>query len=110
MVGAEKFDNGPGSPWIGIFQQIGFGDWFRILTGVVEIGGALLFVPPATRIIGAAILSCTMIGAMIVHIAVRHSVGASLSPAIVLVAVLAIAMRQPEEAADATARRLFRHR
>jgi putative oxidoreductase len=110
LVGAEKFPSTPGSPWIGIFQQIGLGEWFRYFTGVAEICGGLLFVPPATNRIGATILSCTMIGAMAVHIVIRHSVAASLYPAIVLLAVLAIAMRRPDDSIDTTARRLFPRR
>ena len=110
LVGAEKFPSGPGSPWIGIFHQIGLGEWFRYLTGAMEIGGALLYVFPATCIVGATILSCTMLGAITVHIAIRHSIGAALYPAIVLVAVIAIAMRQPDDFTETTARRLFPRR
>jgi hypothetical protein len=36
----EKF--GPQCPWIRIFARIRLGDWLRHLTGVMQVGGALL--------------------------------------------------------------------
>jgi putative oxidoreductase len=33
LAGAEKF--GPG--WVGLFQQVGVGQWFRFFTGGIEI-------------------------------------------------------------------------
>jgi hypothetical protein len=58
-------------------------------------------------LIGAAMLGCTMVGAMTVHIVVRHSVGDSVFPAIFLVAVVLVAMRRPDEPPETVARRLF---
>jgi len=96
LMGAEKFPSGPGTPWVAIFEQIGLGQWFRYFTGVIEIGGALLYVFPVTCAIGTAMLACTMLGAAILHIVIRHSVAASLYPAIILIAVIAIALRRPD--------------
>jgi putative oxidoreductase len=107
LMGAEKFSSGPGAPWVALFQQIGIGQWFRYTTGFVEFGGALLYVFPRTCPIGAGMLTCTMLGAMAVHLVIRHSIAASLYPAVVLVAVLAIAMRRPDGSPNEIARRLF---
>jgi hypothetical protein len=109
-MGFEKFANGPGAPWVAIFQQIGLGEWFRYFTGVVEIGGALLYVLPVTCLIGASLLGCAMTGAMVVHIVVRHSIAASFYPGIILVAIIAIAVRQPDAQAEALVRGLFSRR
>jgi putative oxidoreductase len=69
-AGIEKFPSAPGSPWIGIFANIGFGQWFRYFTGTVEvIGGCLLLLPRATPLAVAALV-CTMIGAIVVHLTV----------------------------------------
>ena len=100
LAGLEKFSTGPGNTWVAIFQQIGIGQWFRYFTGLVEIVGAVIYAFPRTCLIGAALLGCTMIGAMTVHIAVRHSVGSSLMPAALLVAIVAIALRQPDDSSD----------
>jgi putative oxidoreductase len=62
FVGSNKFADR--SPWIQIFQQIGFGQWFRYFTGVLQVGGALLVLIPRTFPVGILILACTMAGAM----------------------------------------------
>ncbi len=105
LMGAEKFPRGPGAPWVAVFQQIGLGQWFRYFTGCVEVGGALLYFFPRTCPIGATVLGCTMLGAMAVHIVIRHSVAASLFPALVLLAVVAIAIRRPDDSPGTIARR-----
>lgn len=53
--------------WVRVFDQIGFGQWFRYFTGAVEVTGALLLLAPATRIWGAVLLACTMCGALLTH-------------------------------------------
>ena len=63
--GAAKFPES--RLWLRVFDQIGFGQWFRYFTGVVEIAGALLLIVPATRLVGAVLLVCTMCGALLVH-------------------------------------------
>jgi putative oxidoreductase len=93
LMGIEKFPGDPGAPWVAVFEQIGLGQWFRYATGAIELLGGALFLFPRTCAIGAAMLACTMVGAMLVHIVVRHSVAGSLFPALVLVAILAIAAR-----------------
>ena len=94
-MGADKFRNGPSGEWVRLFAQIGLGQWFRYFTGLVEIGGALLYVFPLTTMIGVALLGCTMVGAITVHVFIRHSF-AALMPAAALLAVVAIGLREPE--------------
>lgn len=60
-IGASKFDaNGT---WVRIFARIGFGQWFRYLAGVLQVGGALLLLVPRTVVAGAVLLGCTLGGA-----------------------------------------------
>jgi len=69
LFGFEKFTD---ASWVVFFNQVGFGQGFRYLTGIVEIaGGALLLIPPATRA-GAAILAATMAVASLIHVFVLH--------------------------------------
>ena len=66
FIGYSKF--GARSEWIGIFDRIGLGQWFRYFTGIVQIaGGVLVLIRPAFAI-GILMLSCTMIGAVAVDI------------------------------------------
>ena len=52
--------------WVQVFERIGLGQWFRLATGIIQVtGGALMFWPRA-RTAGAALLACTMVGAIIV--------------------------------------------
>ena len=55
-AGFDKFTPG----WVRLFQEIGFGDWFRAFTGVVEILGGVLVLIPWTVTVGLALLGCTM--------------------------------------------------
>jgi uncharacterized membrane protein YphA (DoxX/SURF4 family) len=58
---------------IQVFDQIGFGQWFRIFTAIVEIAGALgLFIPGLTAI-AALWLGMTMVGAFLAHIFLLHT-------------------------------------
>lgn len=69
------------------FEHIGLGQWFRYLTGTLEIFGAALIIIPSTVAFGAALLCCIMIGAIFTHVFV---IGGSPLPAIVLLALSAI--------------------
>jgi putative oxidoreductase len=64
-----------------LFNQIGVGQWFRIVTGVVEVTGAIALVFPGLASIGAAWLGSTMVFAVATHVFILHT---SPAPAIVL--------------------------
>jgi putative oxidoreductase len=64
-----------------LFDQIGIGQWFRIVTGVVEVAGAIALVVPGLASIGALWLGFTMVGAVATHLFILHT---SPVPAIVL--------------------------
>jgi hypothetical protein len=70
FIGYTKFDS-HGS-WVQVFDRIGLGQWFRVFTGVMQVGGGLLMCVPKTMIYGAAMLTCTMIGAVFVDLFVMH--------------------------------------
>lgn len=63
------------------FAAIGFGQWFRYLTGAVEVVGAVLLLVPATGFVGGLLLTTTMIGAVATHLVLF---GGSPVPAAVL--------------------------
>ena len=64
-----------------LFAQIGIGQWFRVVTGVVEVVGAVALLFPGLASIGALWLGGTMVGAVATHLFVLHT---SPVPAIVL--------------------------
>lgn len=69
------------------FQHIGLGQWFRYVTGGLEIMGAILLLLPQKAGLGALLLICIMSGAVITHLFV---IGGSAVPAIVLLALNAV--------------------
>jgi putative oxidoreductase len=58
---------------VGLYEAIGVGQWFRYVTGLVELTGAGLILIPKTRVIGAGLLAATMLGAIVTHLFVLHS-------------------------------------
>jgi putative oxidoreductase len=81
-----------------LFNQIGIGQWFRIVTGVVEVTGAIALVFPGLASIGAAWLASTMVFAVATHLLILHT---SPAPAIVLgiLNALVVYLRRDELAA-----------
>jgi putative oxidoreductase len=90
FFGAQKFSSDAGSEWVKIFQQIGFGQWFRYFTGVVEVVGGLLVLVPWTATAGLAILATTMFGAVIIDAFVIGNPVFSIFPGAFLVALIAV--------------------
>jgi putative oxidoreductase len=86
--GAAKFPES--RLWLRVFDQIGFGQWFRYFTGVVEVAGALLLLVPATRFVGATLLACTMCGALLVHVLVMGIGPPTAGVAVLLLILIAI--------------------
>jgi uncharacterized membrane protein YphA (DoxX/SURF4 family) len=58
---------------VDMYNQIGWGQWFRYLTGIIEVGSAVMLLVPSLAVYGAALLICTMIGAIIAHFTVLHT-------------------------------------
>jgi putative oxidoreductase len=95
-VGATKFQSQ--SMWVGMFDQIGLGNWFRYLTGGLQVAGGLLFLVPRTAPIGAIVTGCTMAGAILVHLFVLPTgVGGAVIPCGLLVFALVVGLRKPPE-------------
>jgi uncharacterized membrane protein YphA (DoxX/SURF4 family) len=66
---------------IQVFEAIGVGQWFRYVTGTVELVGVVLLLVPATGFLGGLLLTVTMICAVATHLIV---IGGNPAPAIIL--------------------------
>jgi putative oxidoreductase len=64
-----------------VFDAIGFGQWFRYVTGAVEVLGAVLLLVPAAGFLGGLLLAVTMLGAVATHLLL---ISGSPVPALVL--------------------------
>jgi uncharacterized membrane protein YphA (DoxX/SURF4 family) len=85
MVGFLKLSGNP--QLVGLFEAIGLGQWFRYLTGSLEVAGAILLLIPRTSGLAALMLFGVMVGAVITHLLI---VGGSPQPAIILLIVTGI--------------------
>ena len=67
-----------------MFGKIGAGQWFRYLTGALEVFGAGALLVPRTAFYGALLLAMVMVGAVVTHVAI---LGGSPVPALVLLVI-----------------------
>lgn len=74
---------------VATFDAIGVGQWFRYVTGALEVGAAALLWVPGRQWIGAGLLVCTMIGAVLAHLLI---LGPSFVPALVLGIIAAVVL------------------
>ncbi len=68
------------------FEHMGLGQWFRYVTGTLEVVGAVTILVPGLAAFGAVVLSCIMIGAVATHLLL---IGGSPIPAVVLLVLSA---------------------
>lgn len=82
-----------------MFAAIGLGQWFRILTGVLEVAGAIGLLVPAVTFYAALLLVVVMVGAIIAHLSI---LGGSPVPALALLLLSAGIAWLTRESADAS--------
>ena len=85
MVGFLKLSGD--SQMVGLFDAIGLGQWFRYVTGSLEVLGAILLLVPRLSGLGALLLVGVMLGAVPTHLFV---VGGNPLPAIILLIVTGV--------------------
>ena len=84
MAGGSKLAGVPAM--VSLFDQVGVGQWFRYVTGVVELTSGIALLIPSAAIFGAMLLIPTMLGAIVVNVFV---VPASPVPPLVLLLLAA---------------------
>src|SRR5438094_6137492 len=85
MVGFLKLSGN--AQLVGLFEAIGLGQWFRYLTGTLEVAGAFLLLLPRTSGLGALMLAGVMTGGVVTHVFI---VGGSPLGAIILLVVTGV--------------------
>jgi len=68
---------------VDLFNTIGIGQWFRYVTGGLEVGSAVLLLIPGMAGIATVLLTCVMLGAILTHLAILHN--SPLDPFVLLV-------------------------
>jgi len=78
-AGGAKLSGAP--EMVAVFEKVGVGQWFRYVTGGLEIVGAVALLVPRFAFYGAALLVAVMAGAVFTHLVV---LGGNPAPAVVL--------------------------
>ena len=55
-----------------MFERVGFGQWLRYFTAVLELGGAVLLLWPPSTALGALLLIIVSVGAFLAQLLVLH--------------------------------------
>jgi putative oxidoreductase len=74
---------------IALFNAVGIGQWFRYVTGSLELLGALLLIVPGKTVFGAVLLACVMAGAVVAHLTVLQTAPTAPLVLFVLTALIA---------------------
>src|SRR6266516_590834 len=96
MVGFLKLSGDP--QMVGLFDAVGLGQWFRYVTGSLEVLGALLLIVPGKTVFGAVLLACVMAGAVVAHLTVLHT--APTAPLVLFALTALIAWQRRSQLAD----------
>jgi len=70
MAGGSKLAGVPAM--VSLFDAVGLGQWFRYVTGVIEITSGIALLVPRTAVFGALLLIPTMLGAMVTNVFIVH--------------------------------------
>jgi len=73
FVGGVKLISAPGM--VEEFAKIGIGQWFRYVTGILEVSGAIGILIPKFRFGGAMLMATIMISATLINLAILHLPG-----------------------------------
>ncbi len=100
MAGFGKLTGTP--DMVALFDAVGVGQWFRSVTGVLEVGGGLMLLVPALAGVGGLLLAGVMAGAVLTHLFIIG--GSPVFPLVLMLVAATIAWARR----DRTARLLGR--
>jgi len=89
LVGGMKLLGVPGA--VKEFEMIGFGQWFRYVTGVLEVAGAIGLLIPRYRFWAALLIACIMACATMINIWILHVPGLARVTAVLMTLAIALA-------------------
>lgn len=96
LVGGMKLLGVPAA--VKEFDQIGFGQWFRYVTGVLEVTGAVGLLMTRFRFRAALQIAAIMLGATAINLWVLHLPGlARVTVVLMALALTLAALRRPQK-------------
>ena len=78
-----------------LFGALGLGQWFRYVTGVIEITSGILLLVPSAAVFGALLLIPTMLGAIVTNVFVVPA--SPVAPFLLLLAAAAVAWARRDQ-------------
>lgn len=87
MAGGSKLAGAPAM--VTMFETIGVGQWFRYVTGLIEVTSGIALLIPSAAVFGALLLIPTMLGAIIANVFILHA--SPVMPLVLLVGAAAVA-------------------
>jgi len=93
MAGGSKLVGVPAM--VTLFGALGLGQWFRYVTGVIEVTSGILLLVPSAAIFGALLLIPTMLGALVVNLFVVPA--SPVAPLLLLTAAAAVAWARRDQ-------------
>ncbi len=101
FTGGLKLSGAP--ELVELFDAIAIGQWFRYVTGSIEVVSAVALLVPSRAAFGALLLIPTMVGAVVTHLFI---VGGSAVPAtVLLIGTVAIVWARRDQLASVLSRR-----
>ena len=86
LAGGSKLAGAPAM--VALFNAVGIGQWFRYVTGVIEVSSAIALFVPSVAVFGALALTVTMVGAVVTQLFIVG--GSPVMPAILLLGSAAV--------------------
>ena len=87
MAGGSKLAGVPAM--VSLFDAIGVGQWFRYVTGAIEVLSGIALLVPSAAIFGALLLIPTMLGALVTNLFVVPA--SPVMPLLLLIGAAAVA-------------------
>ena len=87
MAGGSKLAGVPAM--VSLFDAIGLGQWFRYVTGAIELISGIALLVPSAAVFGAMLLIPTMLGAIVTNVFVVPA--SPLMPLLLLLGAAAVA-------------------
>jgi putative oxidoreductase len=100
---ASRLANRAGPELVALFDALGIGQWFRYVTGSIEVVAGVALLVPAWGVFGALLLIPTMAGAVFTHLFIVG--GSAVAATVLLIGSLAIAWARRGQLASVLSRR-----
>jgi putative oxidoreductase len=93
LAGGSKLLGAPAM--VALFDTIGIGQWFRYVTGFIEVGSAMALLVPSIAVYGALALVPTMIGAVAAELFIVGD--SAVPPAVLLLGAVGVVWARRRE-------------